>query len=92
MALQFDKKIAFLPIPAGPVRAARQAILFQKKLQTLGSLAALKDDTVQAMYQAPTEFEPTELNRLRSLLILAHQRDELEEYVAQSFAKLGFSE
>jgi len=90
--LNFKSKAVIQPIPADSLRAARQARVFEKRLQALGSLDALKAQALDVINQASEEDEPAEITRMRLLFRQVYTQAELGEYVAASFATLGFTE
>lgn len=87
--MEFSDSIDLLRIPVGSRRAARQALLLQRKIVEAGGIEPAKRAAVEAIFAAKPDDPPSEVKRLRLLYQYAYSREELEHLVTHTFAALG---
>jgi hypothetical protein len=80
------------PIPVDPRIAARQALHMRKLIDDAGGVTQAVDESVDAIFAASLDDEPTELTRLRLLYQHAYTRAELERLTLNTFVELGLAQ
>lgn len=87
--VEFSDSLDLLPIPVSCRRAARQALLLQRKIASAGGIEPAKRAAVEAILGATPSDPPSEVKRLRLLYQHVYTCDELETLVTHTFAALG---
>lgn len=90
MALEFAEHLDLEPIPTAPGRAARQALILERRRVATGGIDQVHAEALAAIDATSADDEASELKRLRLLYREAYTRDELAGLVTAGFARLGF--